>query len=91
MLQFFMLTKKNEIWHDSLCLDYSGNDKAQLWPCHKMGGNQKWIHKKVTDLIFLLLIHIQLDARKIPISEGQDKLRAVKTVYAAYIIIKTAF
>ena len=42
-----MLTKKNEIWHDSLCLDYSGTGKAQLWPCHKLGGNQKWIHEKV--------------------------------------------
>ena len=42
-----MLTKKNEIWHDSLCLDYSGTGKGKLWPCHKLGGNQKWIHKKV--------------------------------------------
>eukprot|EP00795_Rhopilema_esculentum_P014779 gene14779-5885_t len=47
--QFFMLTKKNEIWHDSLCLDFSGNGKAQLWPCHKMGGNQKWLHQKFID------------------------------------------
>ena len=43
-----MLTKKKEIWHDSLCLDFAGEgEKAQLYPCHKQGGNQEWIHKKV--------------------------------------------
>eukprot|EP00112_Aurelia_sp_Birch-Aquarium-sp1_P019291 Seg4740.1 transcript_id=Seg4740.1/GoldUCD/mRNA.D3Y31 product="Polypeptide N-acetylgalactosaminyltransferase 5" protein_id=Seg4740.1/GoldUCD/D3Y31 len=44
--QFFMFTKKNEIWHDTSCLDYAGDGKIQMWPCHKQGGNQKWIHKK---------------------------------------------
>jgi len=42
--QFFMLTRKYEIWHDTLCLDFSGLAKAQLWPCHRLGGNQKWVH-----------------------------------------------
>jgi len=47
--QFFIFTKKFEIWHDSLCLDLSDSSaaaKAKLWPCHKQGGNQKWEHTK---------------------------------------------
>ena len=45
-----MYTKKYEIWHDSLCLDLSSaatDAKAVLWQCHKLGGNQKWLHVKV--------------------------------------------
>lgn len=45
--QFFIFTKKSEIWHDALCLDLdssSASANAKLWPCHKQGGNQKWVH-----------------------------------------------
>ena len=97
--QFFMLTTKGELWHDGMCLDYSGKQntkvplfrnahfesistkfstsilflfsfcgpfllpyamisslvvvnffmhfsyfQVKLWPCHKKGGNQKWMY-----------------------------------------------
>ncbi len=58
-----MLTKKNEIWHDSLCLDFSGGEKAQLWPCHKQGGNQKWIHEKV-GLVLYISINRHFNSKK---------------------------
>lgn len=52
--QFFILTTKNEVWHDSLCLDLDSDSekaKSKLWPCHKHGGNQKWIHTQKDGLI----------------------------------------
>lgn len=47
--QFFMFTKKQEFWHDDLCLDLTNGDpstKVQLYNCHKLGGNQKWEHER---------------------------------------------
>jgi len=48
--QFFIFTKRSEIWHDSLCLDldnHADSAKVKMWSCHKQGGNQEWIHKKI--------------------------------------------
>lgn len=45
-----MYTKKQEFWHDDLCLDLTNGDpstKVQLYNCHKLGGNQKWEHERV--------------------------------------------
>lgn len=47
--QFFMYTKKNEFWHDDLCLDLvngDSNTKVKLYNCHRLGGNQKWEHDR---------------------------------------------
>lgn len=49
--QFFMYTKKNEFWHDDLCLDLvngDSNTKVKLYNCHRLGGNQKWEHDRVS-------------------------------------------
>lgn len=46
-----MYTKKHEFWHDDLCLDLVNGDpstKVQLFTCHKLGGNQKWEHDRVS-------------------------------------------
>ncbi|XP_029198465.2 polypeptide N-acetylgalactosaminyltransferase 13-like [Acropora millepora] len=45
--QFFMYTKKDELWHDELCLDLiSPGSKVKLYTCHGQGGNQKWSHQR---------------------------------------------
>jgi len=48
-----MFSKKQEFWHDDLCLDLTNGDpstKVQLYNCHKLGGNQKWEHERVGEL-----------------------------------------
>ena len=46
-----MFTKKNEFWHDDLCLDLvsgSPGERVRLYSCHGLGGNQKWTHERVS-------------------------------------------
>ena len=56
-LQFFMYSKRYEIFHDKLCVDFDGKETIQFWHCHKLGGNQKWTHKKAS-LCYLWRIQI---------------------------------
>ena len=47
--KLFLLSKSNEIRHDNICLDYSGDkknigvkDQISQAICHGQQGNQKW-------------------------------------------------
>ncbi|XP_066912297.1 polypeptide N-acetylgalactosaminyltransferase 13-like isoform X1 [Clytia hemisphaerica] len=48
--QFFIFTKRKEIWHDGLCVDldsHADTAKVKMWSCHKQAGNQEWIHQRI--------------------------------------------
>ena len=46
-IQYWMLSKNNEIRRDDGCLDYSGGDNVIIYPCHGQHGNQEWQYREV--------------------------------------------
>eukprot|EP00795_Rhopilema_esculentum_P014777 gene14777-5883_t len=88
--QFFMYSKRYEIFHDKLCVDFDGKETIQFWHCHKLGGNQKWTHKK-DDVIKHEVsgLCLQADDEKLSMGPCRDNKANQKWQFYSYPFDKT--